>query len=112
MRRPMQQTASADQMLSAVRLLHNDKHDALVDEELMLRLDGLLTALALELEADRESIPKTVRGAALKLADYIVCSSIPVPSGRSGANAPTMHDDRADHVSEALTTPSRLTRMG
>lgn len=108
MRRAMRQTASADQIFSAVQLLRDDKQRALLDGELMLHLDELLTALGLELKAGRESIPETVRRAALQLSEYLVRSSIPGLSDRAGANAPTVRD----RVPDVLTTPSRLTRMG
>jgi hypothetical protein len=49
-----------------------DPKTALADEELVTHLDGLLSAVSLELEADRESVPTTVRCAAVQLADHIV----------------------------------------
>jgi hypothetical protein len=108
----MHQISPVDQLWTAARLLRNNKLDALADGELMRRLDGLLTALGLELEADRESIPKSVRCAALKLAEHIARSSVPILYSRAGPIAPTVQANRSDQVSEVLTSPSRLTRMG
>ena len=66
--------------------LRADPETALADEELVTHLEGLLSAVSLELEADRESLPTTVRCAAAQLADHIVRrSSIPVPSRPTGA---------------------------
>lgn len=59
---------------SAVQILRADHADhiaAPLDGELSRHLDELLSAVSLELEADLESVPKTVRCAAVELAAHI-----------------------------------------
>lgn len=100
---------------AAVLLLRVDPKTALADEELVTHLDGLLGAVSLELEADRESIPATVRCAAVRLADHIVRrSSIPVPSRPADAGNSAKHPARgADHATGIPFRRSiRLGRMG
>jgi hypothetical protein len=100
---------------AAVLLLGVGPKTALADEELVTRLDGLLGAVSLELEADRESLPATVRCAAVHLADHIVRrSSIPVPSRPAGAGGSAEHPAHgADHATGIPFRRSiRLGRMG
>ena len=100
---------------SAVLLLRVDPATARVDEELAPHLAGLLSAVSQELEAGRESVPKTVRRAAVQLAAHITRrSSIPVPPRPGGADEPVEHSaHRADHATGIPFSPSiRLGRMG
>jgi hypothetical protein len=95
--------------------LRADPKTALADEELVRRLEGLLGAVSVELEADRESLPATVRRAAARLADHIVRrSSIPVP--RRPADAGNSAPDSAQGADHATAIPFRrsvrLGRMG
>ena len=98
---------------AAVLLLRVDPKTALADEEMVTHLDGLLGAVSLELEADRKSLPATVRCAAVHLADHIVRrSSIPVRPADAGDSA--KHPGHgADHATGIPFRRSiRLGRMG
>jgi hypothetical protein len=100
---------------AAVLLLRVDPKTALTDEETVTHLHRLLRAVSLELEADRESLPATVRCAAVHLADHIVRrSSIPVPSRPADAGGSTKKPGHgADHATGIPFRRSiRLGRMG
>jgi hypothetical protein len=100
---------------SAVRLLQAGQPNALPDEQLALHLEGLLSAVSQELEADVESIPKAVRRAAVDVAAHIVRqSSIPVRRWHVGAEEPARHPGhRNDHAPGIPFSHSiRLGRMG
>jgi hypothetical protein len=100
---------------SAVLLLRVEPATALADEELAPQLAGLLSAVSQELEADHESVPKTVRCAAVQLAAHIARrSSIPVPPRPGGSDEPVKHPaHRADHATGIPFNRSiRLGRMG
>ncbi|WP_214403663.1 hypothetical protein [Pseudonocardia lacus] len=78
-----------------------------------MHLDELLCAVSRELEADLESVPKTVRCAAVDLAGHIVRrSSIPVPRWLAGnrAGEPGRHPDHPAGV--PFSRSIRLGRMG
>jgi hypothetical protein len=69
---------------SAVQILRADHIAAPLDGELSRHLEELLRAVSLELEADLESVPKTVRCAAVELAAHITQRSTSgVPHGRA-----------------------------
>jgi len=113
-RRPTDQT-DALTCQAAVLLLRVDPETALADEKLVTHLDGLLSAVSLELEADLESVPTTVRCAAVQLADHIVRrSSIPVSSWPAGADESVKRPSHG--AGEATGIPFRrsirLGRMG
>lgn len=97
---------------SAVLLLRVDP--TLAGEELAPHLEALLSAVSQELETDRESLPKTVRCAALQLATHIVRrSSVPVPRWPAGAAGPRKRPHGADHATGIPFSRSiRLGRMG
>jgi hypothetical protein len=100
---------------SAVLLLRAHPVTALADGELAPHLEGLLSAVSQELEADRESVPTTVRCAAVQLAAHIVRgSSIPVPRRPADAGEPVEHPaHRADQATGIPFSRSiRLGRMG
>jgi hypothetical protein len=100
---------------SAVLLLRVEPATALADEELAPRLAGLLSAVSQELEAGQESVPKTVRCAAVQLAAHIARrSSIPVPPEPGGSDEPLERPaQRADHATGIPFSRSlRLGRMG
>ncbi len=100
---------------SAVLLLQVDPVSALADAELAPHLQRLLGAVGQELEADRESVPQSVRYAAVQLADHIVRqSSIPVPRGPRDADEPVGRTvPGADHATGVPFSRSiRLGRMG
>ena len=100
---------------SAVLLLRVEPATALADEELAPQLAGLLSAVRQELEAGRESVPKTVRCAAVQLAAHIARrSSILVPPRSGESDEPVEHPaHRADHAAGAPFSRSiRLGRMG
>lgn len=106
---------------SAALLLRAGQEDGLVGGELAPSLDRLLTAVSLELETDRGSVPASVRCAAARLAEHVVKrSSIPVPRAAIGAREPDKRpqDDRRRTVRTAsgATVPFarsiRLGRMG
>lgn len=106
---------------SAVLVLRAGQKAGAAGEDLAPPLDRLLSAVSLELETDRESIPTAVRCAAVQLAEHLVQrSSLPVrrgaaggheairrpPSDRRGSAAP----DRRSTV--PFTRSIRLGRMG
>ena len=100
---------------SAVLLLRVDPVSALADAELVPHLQGLLGAVSQELEAGRESVPKTVRCAAVQLAAHIVRrSSIPMSRGPRDADEPVERPvPGADHATGIPFRRSiRLGRMG
>jgi hypothetical protein len=100
---------------AAVLLLRVDPKIALADEELVTHLDRLLNAVSMELEAERESLPATVRCAAVHLAGHVVRrSSIRVPSRSASAGDSAKHPARrADHATAIPFRRSiRLGRMG
>jgi hypothetical protein len=100
---------------SAVLLLRADPATALTDEELPPQLAGLLSAVSQELETDHESVPKTVRCAAVQLAAHIARrSSTPVPPRPGGSDEPVEAPaHRTDHATGAPFSRSiRLGRMG
>jgi hypothetical protein len=97
---------------SAALHLRAGQQIAPADEELTVHLEGLLSAVGLELEADLESIPKAVRCAAVDLASHIVRRpSIPVPRRCAGADEPSQH---SDHGAQSIpfSRSIRLGRMG
>ncbi len=85
-------------------------------------LDRLLSAVSLELESDRESIPTAVRCAAVQLAEHLVqrWSSGPVPRGAVGGHEPIRRppsDRRRSTATDRgsavpFTRSIRLGRMG
>jgi hypothetical protein len=100
---------------SAVLLLRVDPATSLADPELAPHLEGLLSAVSQELEADRESVPKSVRCAAVLLAGHIVRrSSVPAPRGPGDADEtakrPTPGADHATGI--PFSRSIRLGRMG
>jgi hypothetical protein len=100
---------------SAVLLLQVDPVSALADAELAPHLQGLLGAVGQELEVDRESVPQSVRYAAVQLADHIARrSSIPVPQWHGDADEPAKRPaPGADHATGIPFSRSiRLGRMG
>jgi hypothetical protein len=75
---------------SAVGLLRADPATALAHTELAPHLAGLLSAVSQELEDDCDSLPQSVRCAAVRLAGQIVRrSSIPVPRRPGDADEPS-----------------------
>jgi hypothetical protein len=100
---------------SAVLLLRVHPATALANTELVPHLQSLLGAVSQELEADRESVPQSVRCAAVQLAAHIVRrSSIPVPPGLRDADEPAERPvPGADHATGIPFSRSiRLGRMG
>jgi len=100
---------------AAVLLLQVDPASALADAELASHLRRLLGAVGQELEADRESVPESVRYAALQLADHIARrSSIPAPRRSRDADKPVERPVRGtDHRTGIPFSRSiRLGRMG
>jgi hypothetical protein len=100
---------------SAVLLLRMEPATALADGELAPQLAGLLNAVSQELDAGRESVPQTVRCAAVQLAAHIARrSSIPGPPRPGESDEPDQHPaHRADHATGAPFSRSiRLGRMG
>ncbi|MHA6783229.1 hypothetical protein ACVGOW_19870 [Pseudonocardia saturnea] len=74
---------------SAALLLRAGQEVTLVGAELVPPLDRLLTAVSLELETNRGSVPASVRCAAARLAEHVVKrSSIPVPRTAVSAREP------------------------
>lgn len=57
---------------SAAALLRSAPPPGRADNELARRLDGLLSAVSAELEADGDSVPAAVRRAAVQLAAHVV----------------------------------------
>jgi hypothetical protein len=108
---------------SAVQILRADRADhiaAPLDRELSRHLDELLSAVSLELEADLESVPKTVRRAAVELAAHITQRSTSGVPHRSTSDRPVKrrgadrrkalrHDQRRRIP---FTRSIRLGRMG
>jgi hypothetical protein len=99
---------------SAVLLLRVDPATAMADAELAPQLAGLLSAVSQELETGRESVPKTVRCAAVQLAAHIARRSVPVPHRPGDADEPLEHPaQRAEHTTGVPFSRSiRLGRMG
>jgi hypothetical protein len=100
---------------AAALLLRVDPETAPADGELVTHLDRLLSAVSLELEADRASVPTAVRCAAVQLADHIVRrSSIPVSSRPAGADESAKHPYRGagDATGIPFRRSLRLGRMG
>lgn len=105
---------------SAALLLRAGHGDRLVGEGLTTSLDRLLTAVSLELEADRGSVPASVRRAAAGVAEHLVRSgSIPVPRGaraREPGRRPQADRRPAARIARRATVPFapsiRLGRMG
>jgi hypothetical protein len=100
---------------SAVLLLRVDPATALADTELAPHLAGLLSTVSQELEADCESVPQSVRCAAVRLAAHIVRrSSTPVPQWHGDADEPAKRPaPGADHATGIPFSRSiRLGRMG
>lgn len=87
-------------------------------KELSVHLDELLSAVSLELEADLESVPKSVRRAAVKHAAHIAHrSSGRVPRRRAAADRPVERPRSGRRTSRgtdhALDTPfTRSIRLG
>ena len=106
---------------SAALLLRARRKAGVTGEDVARDVDRLLCAIGLELEADRGSVPTSVRSAAVRLAAHVVqrCS-IPVPRDVVGDDEPVGHPqaDRrgsaeAGHGSAVPFTRSiRLGRMG
>jgi hypothetical protein len=102
---------------SAVSILRAPQQPASADKELMRHLDGLLSALSLELQANCESVPKSVRCAAVQLASHIIHrSAIPVPRQRQ-STSPNRPIERPGHRPQygsgiPFTRSIRLGRMG
>lgn len=91
---PLNTADQADALVcrSAALLLRAGQQDDLVAEGLVPPLDRLLTAVSLEVEANRGSVPTSVRCAAARLAEHVVKrSSIPVPRAVVSAREPDMH---------------------
>ncbi len=99
---------------SAVLLLRVKPATVLADEELAPQLAGLLSAVSQELETGRESVPKTVRCAAVQLAAHIARRSVTVPPRPGGSDEPLERPaQRADHATGIPFSRSiRLGRMG
>jgi hypothetical protein len=101
---------------SAVLLLRVDPATAMADAELAPQLAGLLSAVSQELETGRESVPKTVRCAAVQLAAHIARRSVAVtvPPRPGGADEPLEHPaQRAERTTGVPFSRSiRLGRMG
>jgi hypothetical protein len=99
---------------SAVLLLRVEPATVLADEELAPQLAGLLSAVSQELETGRESVPKTVRCAAVQLAAHIARRSVTVPPRPGGADEPLEHPaQRAERTTGVPFSRSiRLGRMG
>jgi hypothetical protein len=107
---------------SAVLLLRAGQEAGSAGEDLVTPLDRLLSAVSLELETDRESIPTAVRCAAVRLAEHIVYrSAIRVPRGAVGGHEPVGRPPFARRGSAAtdrrrstvpFTRSIRLGRMG
>jgi hypothetical protein len=100
---------------SAVLLLRVDPATGLADTELAPHLARLLSAVSQELEADCESVPQSVRSAAVQLAGHIVRrSSMPVPRWPGDADEPAERPvPGADHATGIPFRRSiRLGRMG
>jgi hypothetical protein len=100
---------------SAVLLLRSHPAAAVADDGLAPHLAGLLSAVSQELEADPESVPTTVRCAAVRLAAQIVRGSpIPISRRPAGASEPVEHPaHRADQAAGVPFRRSiRLGRMG
>ena len=118
MARPIRRTptdqADALACWSAVPLLRVEPASALADEELAPLLAELLSAVSRELETGDESVPETVRCAAVRLADHIVRRSVPVPPRPGSADDPLEHPaQRAGHTTAIPFSRSiRLGRMG
>jgi hypothetical protein len=114
-RRTPAERSDARACRSAVLLLRAHPATALADAELAPHLDGLLSAVSQELEAERESVPRTVRRAAVQLAALIGRgSSIPTPRRPADAGEPLEHPaHRADQATGIPFSRSiRLGRMG
>jgi hypothetical protein len=94
---------------SAVLLLRSHPAAAVADDGLAPHLAGLLSAVSQELEADPESVPTTVRCAAVRLAAQIVRGS-PIPIPRRPAGHPAHRADQAAGV--PFRRSIRLGRMG
>jgi hypothetical protein len=100
---------------SAVLLLRVDPATGPADTELAPHLAGLLSAVSQELEVDCESVPQSVRCAAVQLAGHIVrWSSVPAPRGPGDADEPAKRPTPgADHATGIPFSRSiRLGRMG
>jgi hypothetical protein len=84
------------------------------DDELAPLSAELLSTVSQELDTGDESVPGTVRCAAVRLADHIVRRSVLVPPRSGSADDPLEHPaQRADHTTDIPFSRSiRLGRMG